>query len=303
MEIEEFVNNKKLFRQIGWYFERKIIGRIESRVLAMKLYFLKKITFRDLCRNLLPDSFFAENNYKKVFHVIEDELLKKINFTLFGKEMQFHESRPIRYFGDLYYIIILDQYHAREYIQADSVVIDAGANFGIFSSLAASIAEKGKVYAFEPVAETYSYLAQNTADYKNIQCVNLALGESNKDGEISFNPKDLQVSSLKDSGYHHFQENFYNNHHDIKVVTLDSFVRENKIEKLDFLKIDTEGYEKEILIGAKKSIKKFKPVIAVSAYHQQNDTKDIVELINAIDPKYKHKLSFRGEEDFIFYHE
>lgn len=302
MEIQEFVANKKLFRQIRWFFGNRIIGRIKSRIVAVKFYFLKKITFLDLCRNLLPDSLFRENNYKKVFHIIEDNLLNKIDFTLFGKKIHYYSKRRIRLFGDLYFMIYLDQYHVQEYLRSDSVVIDAGANFGIFSCLAASIARKGKVYAFEPVEETYSYLTRNTKDYKNIQRIKLALGQSNKVSEISFDSKDLHISSLKDSGYHHYQEKFYTNHHQVKVVTLDSFIQENKIEKFDFLKIDTEGYEKEILNGGKDSIKKFKPVIAVSAYHQEGDKAEIVAIIQSIDPSYKHKLSFRGEEDLIFYH-
>ena len=50
-------------------------------------------------------------------------------------------------------------------------------------------------------------------------------------------------------------------------ITIDKFVEENNIEKIDYIKMDVEGAEKNILEGAIKTIKKFKPSLAIAIYH------------------------------------
>ena len=78
-----------------------------------------------------------------------------------------------------------------------------------------------------------------------------------------------------------------------EIKTIDSFDI-----PMDFLKIDTEGYEANILRGAAETIKKHKPIIAMSAYHKPEDKNELPKLLNSITP-YDCVLSFSGEEDFI----
>jgi hypothetical protein len=59
----------------------------------------------------------------------------------------------------------------------------------------------------------------------------------------------------------------------VKTMTLDSFVKEYNVERVDFIKIDAEGSERETLKGAKETIKKFKPRMAIAAYHLPDDKK------------------------------
>ena len=53
----------------------------------------------------------------------------------------------------------------------------------------------------------------------------------------------------------------------MKSTTIDKFVEENNIEKIDYIKMDVEGAERNILEGAIKTIKKFKPSLAIAIYH------------------------------------
>jgi FkbM family methyltransferase len=76
----------------------------------------------------------------------------------------------------------------------------------------------------------------------------------------------------------------------IKTVTIDAFVKENRIERVNFIKIDAEGAEREIIKGAKKTIKEFKPM-AISAYHLLDDKEKISESILSIrDDQTLHSL-------------
>ena len=84
----------------------------------------------------------------------------------------------------------------------------------------------------------------------------------------------------------------------VPMTTIDKFVLDNNLKKVDFIKMDTEGYEKQVILGAKETIKRFKPVLALSAYHLGGDKKDIPDLVRSIEPKYNCKLSHEYEEIF-----
>jgi len=84
------------------------------------------------------------------------------------------------------------------------------------------------------------------------------------------------------------------------VQKIDTFIQKKNIN-VDFIKIDTEGYEKQILQGARETIKKFSPVIACSAYHLKGDKIEIPKLVQSINSNYHYKLLKRWEEDLIFW--
>ena len=84
------------------------------------------------------------------------------------------------------------------------------------------------------------------------------------------------------------------------MVSIDDFIEEHNIKRVDFIKIDTEGYEKPVIQGARETIKRFHPVIVCSAYHLPDDKKDIPELVLKIESSYKYRIENRDEEVFIF---
>jgi hypothetical protein len=87
----------------------------------------------------------------------------------------------------------------------------------------------------------------------------------------------------------------------VKTMTLDSFCKEYNVERVDFIKIDAEGSEREIIKGAKETIKRFKPKMAIAAYHLPDDKKVILELVLSIRNDYKFKLVDKGEPVLFFF--
>jgi len=65
-------------------------------------------------------------------------------------------------------------------------------------------------------------------------------------------------------------------------ITLDSFVFKNNIEHIDFIKLDAEGAELDVLKGAKETIEKFKPKLAISVYHKGDDIVAISLLLHEL---------------------
>ena len=69
--------------------------------------------------------------------------------------------------------------------------------------------------------------------------------------------------------------------------------------RLDFLKMDTEGYEANILRGAENTIKKFKPVITMSAYHKPQDKVELAEIVQSFYSGYHCDLVKSFDEDLL----
>lgn len=141
-------------------------------------------------------------------------------------------------------------------LREDDVFFDIGANIGWYTTLAAQILKNGKVYAFEPIDEVANaiHFNSNNNGLTNILVEKIALADFNGATNINFNKENWGLSSLK-------VDNAGEEKISITVKRLDDFVRENKIEKITFIKCDIEGAEYLFLKGAILSLKKFSPVI------------------------------------------
>ncbi len=125
-------------------------------------------------------------------------------------------------------------------------IVDIGAHIGVFTVYAAKLAKKGAVYSFEPDPGNFSQLKKNVElnGLNNAKIFNE--GIFSKEGTFDFYVSDqhsggnsmLKVSGEKISA--HF-------------TTLTSVMDSNKIEQIDFLKIDTEGAEYDILLSTPAS--------------------------------------------------
>jgi len=148
-------------------------------------------------------------------------------------------------------------------IDKDSVVFDIGANIGLTSIF---FAERcSKVYSFEPVKPTFEFLKQNISMYKlaNVQFENLGFGRKKKLSIIAMPKNDSASGFISEAIVPHSE---YLSEK-VELSTLDSFTSLQKIEKVDFLKLDVEGYELEILLGGKKLLKRQRPVVVMELNH------------------------------------
>lgn len=152
-----------------------------------------------------------------------------------------------------------------------NVIFDVGANYGQTAEYYSKSFPDAKIYSFEPVKSSFEKLTANTKNLLNVAVFQNAFGNAEKTVEIAlFDENQSQLNSLKESS----------NKADavketIRVTTIDSFLKSEGIAAIDLLKIDTEGYEVEVLTGAFSSIRagKIKLVlceVALSAVNQKN---------------------------------
>jgi len=153
-----------------------------------------------------------------------------------------------------------------------STIFDVGANIGETTKAYSSFFKNSNVYSFEPFQIISEILKQRTADLNNVKCFNFAFGEKNDTIEVKYLPGVMasEVNSLKPEVFHRFENP---EKQIVQVKTIDQFTEEQKIDCIDFLKIDTEGYEINVLKGAEKMLtkKKIKLIYAEVGFSQTRD--------------------------------
>ena len=154
------------------------------------------------------------------------------------------------------------------------VIIDIGAQMGVFSIFSSIISKKygkeSKVYAFEPFKDNFKMLQKNIELNKLDNIQSFELGVAGKSGKRQL------VVSKENTGGHSLYEN-HGEKIEIKTITLKQVFEDNKIKECDFLKLDCEGAEYEILFSTPQEIlKKIKSITA--EYHEVDDKMNINRL-------------------------
>lgn len=143
------------------------------------------------------------------------------------------------------------------------VIADIGANIGCSAILFGRMAKD--VYAFEPSASTYSFLERNVARSRrqNIHLRNLGLGAEDGSFTLTFSPSNRSggfVSNQTQASVGHTVEN-------ITIRTLDEELAQVRSRSVDFLKIDVEGFEANVIRGAARTLEKHKPMVVLELNH------------------------------------
>ncbi|MDR1650077.1 MAG: FkbM family methyltransferase, partial [Synergistaceae bacterium] len=154
---------------------------------------------------------------------------------------------------------------------------DAGSWIGDFAAYASV---KGAVtYAFEPAGPTFEYLLKTAELNKNIYPVKKGLGD--RKTSVAFHGQDCGM------GNRIVSEPIDPTDQVIETTTLDAFVEENGLERVDFIKSDIEGYERHMLKGARETLRRFAPKLAICTYHLPDDPEVLAALIKEANPAYR----------------
>jgi FkbM family methyltransferase len=129
------------------------------------------------------------------------------------------------------------------------VIFDVGANEGQTAKELLTAFPNAKIYSFEPAAETFEILNRKVAGVANISTRNLALGSAPGKAEMYVYESSL-INSLVPNAHYSTLHKLSGRRTACDVDTIDRFCAENRIDHIDLLKIDTEGFELEVLRGA-----------------------------------------------------
>ncbi len=147
-----------------------------------------------------------------------------------------------------------DVYHIKKLLAPSATLLDIGANFGYYSLvLSEYLGRQCDVYSFEPFPASHERLVKNIAMNSLEKCITpfrLAIGDARD--ELCMREK------IGNTGGNYVDDDCAKG---IKVVvdTLDQFVHEHGIDRIDFIKVDVEGLELKFIEGAKHTLGKYKP--------------------------------------------
>jgi FkbM family methyltransferase len=233
-----------------------------SRKINIAGAFLPDITGDSACNNTMPgiivDTF--------LFHILGKDDYDKADVDRLEPYMP---EGPYGYHDAAFDVTV----------KRGDVVIDAGAWIGDFSALAAAYG--AHTYAFEPVKSSFDMLTETCRLNENmIHAVRLGLGSREHETAIFFNNDAGNkggASITRGCGTSEI----------IKITTLDKFAETEHLEKIDFIKADIEGAERDMLVGARNVLKEFSPKLAICSYHLIDDPKTLKYIILDANPKYK----------------
>jgi FkbM family methyltransferase len=186
-------------------------------------------------------------------------------------------------------------------IKADKgdYVIDGGACWGDSTLYFANeVGKTGRIYSFEFVPENLEVLNTNIdlndGLKSNINIIKKALWHRSEEMlNFSYHGPGTSVDNQSE-GLDVIK---------VESIKIDDFVETNNVPKIDFIKFDIEGSELNALKGAVRTIKKYKPKLAVSIYHKLKDFYDIPEFISSLKLNYKFYLGHSttySEETVLF---
>ena len=167
-----------------------------------------------------------------------------------------------------------------------TTIIDVGAALGDYSKAVHFIYPDAKIYAFEPVPQSFEVLKTVANKINNLQCFNLALSDNEGETEFHLNEFSFSSSLLKMTDTHKEIFPFAKNEETIMVNTikLDDFCKNERIvfgsEKYILLKIDVQGLELKVLKGATNLLKEIDviqlEVSFMNFYEGQASIEDII---------------------------
>lgn len=177
-----------------------------------------------------------------------------------------------------------------DYCPTINSVIDVGANQGQFALATVAKFPQAVVYSFEPLPEIYPVLVQNVKQQKHIKTFNLALGSTS--GTINFykNSFSHASSALPISDFQRTNIAGVNNTEliEVQVERLDVISSTFSLPAPVLLKIDVQGFEKEVLLGSEELLAKIDYLVFETSFTPMYDGEPTFDEMH----EYVKKLGF-----------
>ena len=168
-------------------------------------------------------------------------------------------------------------------VQPGDVVVDCGAHVGFFTRYALRLGAK-RVVAIEPDPVNLACLKRNLAEEIQSDAVNVVEGGVwDARGRLVLHENvERNSAGMTFLGSGEGRRKVEG----IPVFPLDEIVEQLQLTRVDFIKMDIEGSERRALAGARETIQRFHPTMAVCSYHLHDDPEVIPRLVKGIDPSY-----------------
>jgi FkbM family methyltransferase len=132
-------------------------------------------------------------------------------------------------------------------VRPDWICLDGGANIGAHTLALAELCER--VIAFEASSSNFAHLERNIAEFPNVLPINRALWHETGSVKLARSPDFAGGAYVGADG------------EEALSVRLDDWSKAYRLTRLDFIKLDVEGSEENVLLGARKTLRRFRPIL------------------------------------------
>lgn len=290
---------------------------MERHVLQEKIIFGAGV-YGKFLQQAFPEykwSCYVDNNYKNIHEeaglpvISFDELCEKHKNSFIvlsslkkGNEMKQQaldagfSEKNLWDFGKSVDLLQGEQYFSLDELwhDKDEIFVDVGVYDGLTTKkfINWSNGQYNHVYLFEANRELYENSVNNLSNEKNCTLFHYGLGSKNERKFFYESPKDKEfVGDLNEYEFFDPSKDDLNQwkRHEVSVVTLDEMLLD---ERITFIKMDIEGAEGDALMGAQKVIEKYKPKLAISAYHRKDDLWALPSIILSARKDYTFYLRY-----------
>ena len=184
-------------------------------------------------------------------------------------------------------------FHPEVSMRRGDVVLDCGANVGVFTKRALEAGAK-LVIAIEPAPDT-------------LQCLRRNVAKEVADGRVIIYPKGVwdkeDELTLYEDPSNTAAASFLHNHEGAKAIqkvpltTIDKLVQELKLERIDFIKMDIEGAEPKAIAGARDTLIRFRPRMALATYHAEDHPHAVPAAVRSMVDDYQIRCGVCTEYD------
>jgi FkbM family methyltransferase len=174
------------------------------------------------------------------------------------------DSGYLKHYGDNFEPLTMDIFSVLA--EDNSRIIDVGANIGFTAIAFSHLSSAGRIAAIEPVPRTYELLSRNIAGsgMPNIATFNFAAGSETGEVVMQGHPDFLAGSFVADKfsivDDLHFSDR-------VPVRRLDDAFPSLGLDRLDLMKVDTEGYELDVFDGARNLLNQYRPIVFLEMNH------------------------------------
>jgi 2-O-methyltransferase len=175
-----------------------------------------------------------------------------------------------------------------QFLPENPIILEAGAHKGKDTVEMAMLWPAGTIHAFEPVPALFKKLENNTRNLKNVHCYQLALG-NNRGREIMYlssGASDGSSSLLPPKEHLNiFPTVYFDEELTVNTMTLDGWAESNNIQNIDFMWLDLQGMELNVLKSGKNILQTvtaiYTEVSSIEAYKDQTLYSDLNEWLTS----------------------
>ncbi len=162
-------------------------------------------------------------------------------------------------------------------------VIDAGGFVGDTIMLFRDLFYSSRIHSFEPVKKNFAYLTSYVAaDIESGRVIPVNKGLGDKPGMLRFSGTRQEADATASSANDYGQESLYE---EAEVTTIDIYAKENNLD-VGIIKVDVEGFEPEIIMGALESIRTQRPLLVIAMYHNAPEFYELKPFIESLNLGY-----------------